>query len=447
MRKYGIICVAICIVLVTLISFSGCSSEIDPLSITFDTQNGTTTDSLTKSVAYGSTYGDLPTVEREGYIFDGWWTGTGSESIRVTSSSEVTVSGELTLYAKWTLTYTVTFDTQEGAPTSPETMEVTYGSSYGYLPIVEREGYTFAGWWTGTDSESTQVTSSSEVTVTSDQILYAKWTANTYTITFDTQGGETSDFTWTRVTYGWPYGNFPTVERKEYTFCGWCTGTDSESTQVTSSSVVKVTGDQTLYAKWILTVVGSIGPAGGYVFYDKGSYGYDGWRYLEAAPSLWYEGETDSSGDDDPSIQWGACGYTVDPSATDTAVGTGYDNTENIVFYHNSLGNIYSAKGDYYTNPTYYYSGNDGTVAAKVCSEYSVENEGTRYDDWFLPSEEELDYMHDNLFVNGLAGFSGYYWSSSEINGVYARLQVFSNGYHDCVDKNTKCRVRPVRAF
>jgi uncharacterized repeat protein (TIGR02543 family) len=445
MKKYGNICVAICIALTLLIFFSGCSGELEPLVITFDTQGGTPTDSVTKSVAYGSTYGNLPTVEREGYSFAGWWTGTDSDSTQVTSSSEVTVAVDQTLYAKWTLsTYTITFDTQGGETNDLKWTRVTYGWVYGNFPTVVLEGYTFAGWWTGTDSESTQITSSSEVTVTGDQTLYAKWTQDIYTITFDTQGGTTTDSITKSVTYGSTDWNFPTVKREAYNFNGWWTGTHNESTRVTSSSGVTVTGDLTLYAKWTATVVGYIGPSGGYVFYDKGFYS-DGWRYLEAAPSLWYEGETDSLGvylgNNDPSIQWGAYGYTVDPSVTVTAVGTGEANTENIVNYHDIL-------EDYYTDPTKYYINNDGTVAAKVCSEYSMANGGTTYDDWFLPSRDELALMYDNLMLNDLGDFFGYdYWSSSEISNTYSRFQNFANGDQLTIYKNFEGRVRPVRAF
>jgi uncharacterized repeat protein (TIGR02543 family) len=355
----------------------------------------------------------------------------------------VTVSGDQTLYAKWTVnTYTITFDTQGGTTTDSVTKSVTYGSTYGDFPEVEREGYMFAGWWTGTDSESIGVTSTSEVTVTDDQKLYAKWIL-TYTVTFDTQGGTTTDSVTMSVIYGSTYGDLPTAVREGYYFGGWWTGTDSVSEQVTSSSEVTVADDQTLYANWIATGVGLIGPAGGYVFYDKGSYGDDGWRYLEAAPYGWYDGG------EDPKKDWGAYGYTVNPSATDTIIGTGEANTANIVTYHDSLETLYPEKGDYYTNASTYCLYNHGTVAAKVCSEYSVECNDQMYDDWFLPSQEELTQMYINLYKNGLGGFEcSVYWSSSEFSSEAAYYQKFEYQTEPKkVYKTYLGRVRPVRAF
>jgi hypothetical protein len=190
------------------------------------------------------------------------------------------------------------------------------------------------------------------------------------------------------------------------------------------------------------------------VFYENPNYIADGWRYLEAAPYGWYDGDTDSigdySGDDDPRFQWGIYDYAVDPSATATAIGSGATNTANIVDFHDMLGSNYPAKGDYYTNPTVYNSNNDGTVAAKVCANYSLENEGVTYDDWFLPSKDELNLMYLNLKNQKpeRGGFSNYgYWSSSEYTALTAWFQYFNNANQFSIGRSNEGRVRPVRAF
>jgi hypothetical protein len=207
-------------------------------------------------------------------------------------------------------------------------------------------------------------------------------------------------------------------------------------------------------------VVGSIGPGGGYVFYDdEAGYDFDSSgtieedeknllpdaRYLEAAPYGWYDGDTDSqgeySGDDDPRFQWGVYGYAVDPPATATAIGSGATNTANIVDFHDNL-------SDYYTNRTTYDKYNDGTVAAKVCAEYSLEDGGVTYDNWFLPSKDELNLMYRNLKDQGLGSFTVYnHWSSSEYDENKAWYQFFENGNQDGYVRNYSLRVRPVRAF
>lgn len=121
--------------------------------------------------------------------------------------------GKLTLTANWTTnTYTVTANANGGTiPTTSgwtiasgsktATKTVTFDATYGTLPTPTRTGYTFAGWWT-TASGGTQVTNSTKVTTASNHSIYAHWTANKYTVTFDpnNKGGlistQTSDGTY-----------------------------------------------------------------------------------------------------------------------------------------------------------------------------------------------------------------------------------------------------------
>jgi hypothetical protein len=93
--------------------------------------------------------------------------------------------------------------------------------------------------------------------------------------------------------------------------------------------------------------VGDFGPAGGIVFYDKGTFS-NGWRYLEAAPV-----ETEVT------AQWGA--YGKDVAGTGTAVGSGKRNTQLIVDQLRALG--------------------ENGMAAQLCA--SLDFDG--YKDWFLP--------------------------------------------------------------
>ncbi|MEA5029130.1 MAG: caspase family protein [Sphaerochaeta associata] len=165
--------------------------------------------------------------------------------------------------------------------------------------------------------------------------------------------------------------------------------------------------------------IGDTGPAGGYIFYNKGYYS-DGWRYLEAAPAE-YEFEEKV---------WG--GYRTEVGGTATTIGSGKSNTEKIVA---KFGNAepMSNKTDY---------------AAKVCADLVVTKNGVVYDDWFLPSKDELNLIYLNLKDQGLGGVYGvYYWSSSEGSADYAWNQHWYNGGQDGNGRYDGNRVRPVRAF
>ncbi len=149
--------------------------------------------------------------------------------------------------------------------------------------------------------------------------------------------------------------------------------------------------------------IGDIGPAGGKVFYDKGSFS-DGWRYLEA----W---TTDESG----YYQWKTSRTTT--GGTSTVIGTGAANTS-------AMAGIAHPAAERARNTTY-----------------------GGYDDWFLPSKDELNQMYIQLSIIG--GFVGvYYWSSSEDDSDSAWDQDFSYGIRSADWKdNDFNRVRLVRAF
>ena len=78
--------------------------------------------------------------------------------------------------------FTISFDANGGF-CSTSKKSVTYGAAYGELPIPEKEGYSFSGWFTSADG-GTEITSSSMVNITANQTLYAHWSTcdHNYTV-------------------------------------------------------------------------------------------------------------------------------------------------------------------------------------------------------------------------------------------------------------------------
>ena len=197
-----------------------------------------------------------------------------------------------------------------------------------------------------------------------------------------------------------------------YYFTGWNTKADGSGIDQAEGSTFTIgTSNVTLYAQWTPYVLLDTGPAGGYIFYDKGYYSY-GWRYLEAAPS-----------DQGTGAPWGCYGVSI-PGADGTAVGTGEQNTIDIEAGCATFG-----------------------TAADICANLSLGG----YSDWFLPSKDELNLKYVNLKVAGVGGFAAnYYWSSSEnvtTPAIYAWLQYFYDGLQGNNPKYVAYRVRAVRAF
>ena len=220
-------------------------------TITFASNGGTgTVSSITATYDKSVT---LPSsgFTRTGYTLAGWDTDAHAQEPTYTVGQSVsnlvsTNGGTISLAAIWSPnSYTVTFNANGGTCTTTS-KSVTYASSYGTLPTPTRTGYTFDGWFTAA-SGGTQVTSGTFVEITSAQTLYAQWTANTYTVKFNSQGGSTvADKT---VTYDSTYGTLTTPTRDGYKFLGWFTAT-SGGTQVTADTKVAITTTQTLYAHW-----------------------------------------------------------------------------------------------------------------------------------------------------------------------------------------------------
>ena len=165
------------------------------------------------------------------------------------------------------------------------------------------------------------------------------------------------------------------------------------------------------------------GPAGGWIFYDKGSYS-NGWRYLEAAPASteWNEKEWSNT------LKWSEKQWNSyhNFGETETGIGTGQNNTTKIVAWLNSL----SLTGK----------------AAQLCNDLVYGG----YNDWFLPSKDELNMIYTNLKVFGVGGFDGrgYYHSSSEfdaVNDVWKQNFRYGTQYYG--NRTSKIHVRAVRAF
>ncbi len=169
-----------------------------------------------------------------------------------TSNASVNSSGSASLTSNITVaywfnrnSYTLTYNNQSGSGCS--SVSKLYGDTWGDLCTPTRTGYTFNGWYTSTGGSGTHVTSST--TVSGNLTVYAYWTAKTYTVTFNANGGSVSTSSKT-VTYGSTYGTLPTPTYSGYNFVGWHTS-KSGGTKITSSSTVSITSATTLYAHWI----------------------------------------------------------------------------------------------------------------------------------------------------------------------------------------------------
>ena len=153
----------------------------------------------------------------------------GKLSLQITATADAAYTALFT-----NRIYTVTFKDPSG--TYPDDVQtVTHGES-ATAPTWSRSGYSLA-WDKGFSS------------ITADTAVNAQWTGNTYTVTFDKNGGNTPSQATQSVTYGSTYGTLATCSRTGYTFNGWYTE-KSGGSEVTADTKVQITAAQTLYAHW-----------------------------------------------------------------------------------------------------------------------------------------------------------------------------------------------------
>jgi hypothetical protein len=167
--------------------------------------------------------------------------------------------------------------------------------------------------------------------------------------------------------------------------------------------------------------VGETGPAGGIIFYDQGSK-KNGWRYMETTLK------------DIDIVAPGGCYMTVNIN-TDSAIGTGLENTNKII-------ELCSESG----------------ISARVAKNFTLNN----FKDWFLPSYYEIiELFNSNPNSNSpnkaqyvqfvQQGIPGYGYQTSTFQGIVSQanmtfgnywLQTWTNS-----GRNGNHYVRPVRRF
>ena len=230
---------------------------------------------------------------RTGYSFAGWATSSGGsvvysngQTLTAVQVNEIFASkglnGTLNLYAKWSAnTYTITLN-NDGATTAGSTAiyekyatgfykesgctnQITAGANK--ITVPEKTGYTFGGYYTVSGGTGEQyLTAEGYLSGTASTshfsaagTLYAKWTAKTFTISYNANGGSGSAMDSSTLTYNSAF----TLSSNAYTapaghaFASWNTKADGTGINYTSmdmsASQVNTlfsNGSRTLYAIW-----------------------------------------------------------------------------------------------------------------------------------------------------------------------------------------------------
>lgn len=247
-------------------------------TVTFDSQGGDAISDQTYTVEQGIK--SFPIPSKQDFTFLGWY--EGDTKIEHISDGEI---GDRKLKAEWEATeYKVTFDSAGGSEISEQFYTIEQGILEFTIP--SRKGYIFQGWYD--ENEKVESIKTGE---TGDRILTAQWKTKTYTITFDSNGGETvSSKEYTVETESF---SLPKLDQKGYAFLGWFEG-DKKIETIEKGTI----GNIKLKAKWEATEYNIDFDSDGGSTIDSQKYTIErGIDFLPTPSRLgydfdgWYEGE------------------------------------------------------------------------------------------------------------------------------------------------------------
>lgn len=244
--------------------------------ITFDPNGGRKAEHIRAAKGEKIT---LPGTEKSGYVFLGWYTEKKGGILLGLAGDEMEVAKDMTVYALWEKE-----SAAEAGDKEPETCKAVFHTGGGtlknkdisvvkgaglYLPMPEKEGYEFAGWYLDKSLKQFAGAYRDVYRITKDTDFYAKWEkadesnsggngseddANhgnaeikeTYTIKYDANGGTVKE-SYAKVEKGTGV-KLPSAEREGFSFKGWHTGKQVFIGK--AGSTYKPDKDITLFAKW-----------------------------------------------------------------------------------------------------------------------------------------------------------------------------------------------------
>lgn len=206
------------------------SAKWEPITYTidFDTNGGLPTLSSIDYTIESDSF-TLQEITKVGYTFDGWYNGE-------TKVTEITTGtyGNMTLVATWTADlYTISYDLADGVNNPENPTSYTIESGLITLKDPTRVGYTFVGWYNGE-----QLVTTIDSNTLENISLTAKWTVNSYKLTFDVDGNLTEK----NFKYGESVTAIENPTKVGHTFAGW-----SEELPETMPA-----NDITVEAKWAI---------------------------------------------------------------------------------------------------------------------------------------------------------------------------------------------------
>ncbi len=205
----------------------------------------------------------LPSARKTGYTFGGWLAnnvGSWGESVYNSGRLGSGMYGDVTLTAQWQgITYFISFNGNGSSSGTMRDMTMTYGKEVALnTNNFIRTGYNFIGWGNSANATTVAYTDGQPVgnlTTTSNDVitLFAMWSADAYTITYDATGGTITQEGTTSYTIT-DSVKMPVATRAGYTLTGWTPAATAGNwvalETYTGTQNAGMYGNVTLKAQW-----------------------------------------------------------------------------------------------------------------------------------------------------------------------------------------------------
>lgn len=258
--------------------------------------SGTTSSKVANQVSGYSLLDEVKGSSNNRFIFFPSRYGTNDTALEYNTNWAVVSSIVLTVTTNET-DYTLSYNANGGSG-APSSQTGTGVGSYTFTissTKPTRTGYTFLGWSLSSTATAASYQPGGSITLTASDILYAVWKANTYTVSYNANGGSGAPSNQTK-TYGVTLtlsNTKPT--RTGYTFSAWNTAQNGSGTSYAPGGSYTANAAVTLYAQWTVNTYvvtfdaqgGSVTPASKSVTYGqpygslpvpvRAGYRFDGW--------------------------------------------------------------------------------------------------------------------------------------------------------------------------
>ena len=213
-------------------------------TVTYALAGGTSTLPTQGSQRIGSFFTLAGTPTRAGYNFAGWSDSTTAYGAGATYTITASTPSDVTLTAQWIPVYTVSYILNGSTDSVTAPALYNSGTSISLATAPTFTGYTFDGW---VDSSNNLRAASSSFTVVENSTLQARWTAITYSVTYNLGGASGTLPLQSSLTINQSFPVAATPIRAGYIFNGWNNGSE---TYTSGSTYVIASSNVTLTAQW-----------------------------------------------------------------------------------------------------------------------------------------------------------------------------------------------------